>query len=171
MSAGAPSRLTALLALRGTSNEPDLSSLSWTDTQPRIRRMRSRRNPYRPGTASYARFREAALRRRAALAWATAARARTPETRRQAQQRASAAQRGLRAIETREEFRSELNEHDRSTFDRLSIKRQNRLLEVARVYPDSIPRDLPDPFYGPHREALWRLSYSTRAGIRLRATA
>jgi hypothetical protein len=71
----------------------------------------------------------------------------------------------------REEFRLKLNDRDRSSFDRLSITRQNLVLEVARVYPGSIPRDLPDPFYGPQRETLWRLSYSTRAGIRLRATA
>jgi hypothetical protein len=132
---------------------------------------RSRRNPYRPGSAQYARRRKATLKRRAALAKANAARAKTPETRRRAKQRASAARRALRAIERREDFRSKLNERDRSSFDRLTITRQNLLLEVARVYPDSIPRDLPDPFYGPHRETLWRLSYSTRAGIRLRAAA
>lgn len=40
-----------------------------------------RRNPYRPGTPSYARFRGAALRRRTALARATAGRAITPQTR------------------------------------------------------------------------------------------
>jgi hypothetical protein len=130
-----------------------------------------RRNPYRPGSAQYARRRTATLRRRAALARANADRAKTPETRRRSKQRASAAQRALRAIERREDYRSKLNEHDRSIFDRLSIADQNLTLEMARVYPDGIPRDLPDPFYGPHRETLWRLSYSTRAGIRLRAVA
>jgi hypothetical protein len=129
----------------------------------------SRRNPYRPGSAHYARFRKATLKRRVALARANAARAKTPETRRRSKQRASAADRALKAIEKREDFRSKLNERDRSSFDRLAITRQNRLLEVARVYPDSIPRDLPDPYYGPHRETLWRLSYSTRAGMRLKA--
>ena len=130
-----------------------------------------RGNPYRPGSASYARLREATLRRRAALAQATAARVKTPQARRRAAQRASTARRALRAIETREEFRAELNEVDRASFDRLSITQQQRLLEVARVYPGTIPRDLPDPFVGPKREVLWRLNYSTRAGIRLRAVA
>jgi hypothetical protein len=130
-----------------------------------------RRNPYRPGTASYARLREATLNRRAALAQATAARAKSPNARRRAMQHVSAAQRALREIETREEFRSKLNAVDRTNFDRLSISQQKRLLEVDRIYPDSIPRDLPDPFIGPKREALWRLSYSTRAGIRLRTPA
>jgi hypothetical protein len=134
-------------------------------------RGRLRRNPYRPGTASYARFREATLKRRAALARATAARAKTPETRRRAKQRASAAQRELRAIEAREEFRSKLDERDRANFDRLPIARQNRLLQVTREYPESVPRDLPDPFTGPRRETLWRLNYATRAGIRLHARA
>ena len=129
-----------------------------------------RRNPYRPGSAQYARRRTATLRRRAALARANADRAKTPETRRRSKQRASAAQRALRAIERREDYRSKLNERDRSRFDRLSITRQNLILEMQRVYPDSIPRDLPDPYYGPHRETLWQLSYSTRAGIRLRPT-
>jgi hypothetical protein len=94
------------------------------------RPMTKRRNPYRAGTASYARFREATLKRRAALARATAARAKTPETGRRTKQRASAAQRALRAIETREEFRSKLNEADRAAFGRMPIIQQERLLTV-----------------------------------------
>jgi hypothetical protein len=129
------------------------------------------RNPYRPGTASYARFRQAALKRKAALAEATAFRAKTPETGRRAKQRATAAQRAIRAIEAREEFRSKLDESDRAAFGQLAITQQERLLKIEREYPESIPQDLPDPFLGPQRNALWRLSYSTRAGIRLRATA
>jgi hypothetical protein len=126
------------------------------------------RNPYRAGTASYARFHKGALRRKSALAQATAARSKTPETGRRAKQRATAAQRALRAIETREEFRSNLNESDRTAFGQMSITRQERLLKILREYPESIPKDLPDPFVGLHRNADWRLSYSTRAGIRLR---
>jgi hypothetical protein len=133
--------------------------------------MAKQRNPDRPGTASYARFREATLKRRAALAQVNAARAKTPETRRRSKQRATAAQRALRKIETREEFRSKLNEPDRVAFGRMPIADQERLLKIQRVYPDSVPKDLPDPFVGPHRNDLWRLHYSTRAGIRLRATA
>ena len=133
--------------------------------------MAKRRNPYRPGTASYARFRKAALKRKSALAQATAGRAKTTETGRRARRRATAAQRALRAIETREEFRSRLNETDRAAFGQMSIARQERLLKIQREYPESIPKDLPDPYVGPHRNADWRLSYSTRAGIRLRATA
>ena len=129
------------------------------------------RNPYRPGTASYARFREAALKRKSALARATAARAKTPETGLRAKQRASAAQRALRAIETREEFRSKLSEPDRVSFSQMPITRQERLMKIQREYPESVPQDLPDPFVGPQRSVLWRLSYSTRAGIRLRASA
>ena len=133
--------------------------------------MAKRRNPYRPGTARYARFRKATLKKKAALAQATAARAKTPETGRRAKRRASAAQRSLRAIETREEFRSKLDESDRVAFGQLAITQQERLLKIEREYPESVPQDLPDPFVGPQRNVLWRLSYSTRAGIRLRATA
>ena len=133
--------------------------------------MTERRNPYRPGTASYARFRQAALKKKAALAQATAARSKTPETGRRAKRRASAAQRSLRAIETREEFRSKLPPPDRTAFGQLAITQQERLLKIEREYPESVPQDLPDPFVGPQRNVLWRLSYSTRAGIRLRATA
>jgi hypothetical protein len=129
------------------------------------------RNPYRSGTASYARFREAALKRKSALARATAARAKTPETGQRAKQRATAAQRALRAIETREEFRSKLSEPDRVSFSQMPITRQERLMKIQREYPESVPKDLPDPFVGPQRSVLWRLSYSTRAGIRLRASA
>jgi hypothetical protein len=129
------------------------------------------RNPYRAGTASYARFREAALKRKSALARATAARAKTPETGQRAKQRASAAQRALRAIEMREEFRSKLSESDRVSFSQMPITRQERLMKIQRDYPESVPQDLPDPFVGPQRSVLWRLSYSTRAGIRLRASA
>jgi hypothetical protein len=132
---------------------------------------RRRRNPYRPGSAHYAQFRKATLKRQATLDRANAARAKTPATRRRMKQRVSATQRALRAIERRDDYRSKLNERERSIFDRLPIIKQNLLLEMARVYPDSIPRDFPDPYVGPQREALWRLSYSTRAGIRLRATA
>jgi hypothetical protein len=131
--------------------------------------MARQRNPYRPGTASYARVRKAALKRRATLAEATAARAKTPETRRRARKQGSAAQRGLRAIEQRTEFRSQLNQNDLNSFDRLSIAQQQRMLEIARVFPDYVPADIPDPFTGSQRGASWRLYYSSRAGIRLRA--
>jgi hypothetical protein len=128
------------------------------------------RNPYRAGTASYARFRKAALKRKSALAQATTARTKTPERGRRAKQRASAAQRALRAIETREEFRSKLNEPERLAFSQMPITQQERLLKIQREFPESVPKDLPDPFEGPQRNVLWRLSYSTRAGIRLRAS-
>jgi len=133
--------------------------------------MAERRNPYRPGTESYARFREATLKRRAALARANADRTKTPETRRRSKQRVSAAHRAMRKIETREEFRSKLTEPERNNFDRLPIARQDQLLTVMREYPDTVPRDIPDPFTGPQRGSLWRLSYATRAGIRLRPVA
>lgn len=131
----------------------------------------SRRNPYRPGTISYARFRRAALKRRAALAKANIDRANTPETRRRTRRRVSATQRALQAVERREEFRSKLSERDRGTFAHLTIGQQELIIAVNREYPDSVPKDIPDPFAGRQREALWRLSYSTRAGIRLRAVA
>jgi hypothetical protein len=134
-----------------------------------MKRPQPRRNPYRPGTPSYARFREATLKRRAALAQANADRAKTPEKRRQAKQQAAAAQRALRTVERRDAFRSKLSEHDRRIFDRLPITRQEQFMTVVREYPDSVPMDLPDPFVGPQREPLWRLSYSTRAGIKMSA--
>jgi hypothetical protein len=133
--------------------------------------MPGRRNPYRPGTTSYARFREVTLKRKAVLAQATAARAKTPETRRRAKQRATAAQRALREIETREEFRSKLTESDRISFNRMPIARQERLKKIVREYPESVPKDIPDPFVGPQRNELWRLNYSTRSGIQLRERA
>ncbi len=133
--------------------------------------MAKRRNPYRPGTASYARFRGAALKRKAALAAANADRAKTPETRRRARQRVSAVRRALRAIEKREGFRSKLSEHDRRTFKSLSIMQQEQFLRVTEAYPDRVPADVPDPFPGPQRSPSWRLYYSTRAGMRPRAAA
>jgi len=131
------------------------------------RRLSPRRNPYRPGTESYARLREATLNRRAALAQATAARTNSPTARARALRRARNARLAVGEIERREEYRSKLNEADRGKFDRLSIADQKRLLAVNREYPDSVPKDLPDPFVGPSREILWNVSYSTRAGIRL----
>jgi hypothetical protein len=128
-----------------------------------------KRNPFRPGTASYARIQEVSLRRRATLAQANAARAKTPETRRRAKRKASSARRALKAIERREGFRSKLNEDDHRVFNRLQINRQEQILQIIREYPDSVPKDLPDPFAGPQRETLWRLNYSTRAGIKMRA--
>lgn len=137
-------------------------------------------NPYRRGTASYARFQKAILNRRVALAEANAARAKKPEARRRLRQQVSAAKRALRAIERREdsrsklnerreEFRSKLDDDHRRIFDSFPITRQDRLIQVNREYPDSVPKDIPDPFEGPQREALWRLSHATRAGIRMSA--
>jgi hypothetical protein len=133
--------------------------------------MPERRNPYRPGTAPYARHRAATLKRRAALAEANAGRAKAPETRQRAKRQASAARRALRTIEKREELRAKLNEQDRVIFDHLPIARQELFIRAEQEYPGIVPKDVPDPFIGPQREALWRLSYSTRAGIRLRRSA
>lgn len=129
------------------------------------------RNPYRPGTASYARLRKAILKREAALAQANATRAKTPQTRRRARRRVSAARRALRAIEKRGDFRSKLNEQDRHTFKSLSITQQDQFLRVTEAYPDRVPADVPDPFPGPQHSPTWRLYYSTRAGMRPRAAA
>jgi len=131
----------------------------------------SRRYDYRPGSESYARLSKARLKRKAALAEVNAVRAKAPDTRRRAKKRASAARRALRAIETREDFRSKLNERDRAVFNHLSISQQQQMIELQREYPDSVPRDLPDPFSGPKREVSWRLFYATRAGIRLKRSA
>jgi hypothetical protein len=90
----------------------------------------SQRNLYRLGTASHAQVREAMLKGRATLARANAARATTPETRRRMKRRASAAQRALRAIKTRQEFRSRLREPECTVFDGLPLSGQDRLLRV-----------------------------------------
>jgi hypothetical protein len=130
-----------------------------------------RQNPFRPGTASHAQVREGILKRRVTLARANAARATTPETRRRMMQRASAAQRALRVIETRQEYRSRLREHERTVFNGLSLSGQDRLLRVSQDFPEGIPSELPDPFAGTKRSETWRLYYATRAGIRQRAIA
>lgn len=133
--------------------------------------MAKQRNPYRPGTARYAQVRGVKLKRKAAFAEANAGRAKTAEARRRSKRKASAARRALRKIEAREEFRSKLTGRERKIFDRLPIMWQDQELKVDTTFPDGVPRDYPDPFTGPHRDALWRLSYATRAGIRLRAVA
>jgi hypothetical protein len=133
--------------------------------------MARRRNSYRPGTESYARWRKAELRRRAALARATAERTKKPEVRQRANRRAAAAERGLREIASRQDYRSALNERDRDAFNHLSINQQNQLLRVLLDYSETVPSDLPDPFAGRNRSSLWRLYYSTRAGSRQRAAA
>jgi hypothetical protein len=133
--------------------------------------MARQRNPYRPGTTSYAGVRAGRLKSRAALAAAAAARAKTPEMRRRARKQTSAAHRALRAIERRTGFRSQLNENDLRSFDRMSIAQQERMLQVTRIFPEHVPPDIPDPFIGSQRSSSWRLYYSTRAGIRLRALA
>jgi len=126
------------------------------------------RNPFRPGTASYARLREADLKRRAALGKGNAARAMTPEARSRAKEQVSAAQRALRAVEGRTAYRSQLTENTRREFDKLSIKQQEVYRRVARTFPDRIPPDVPDPFSGPNRSSGWRLYYATRTGGRHR---
>jgi hypothetical protein len=86
-------------------------------------------------------------------------------------QQASAAQRALRAIETRQDFRSRLREPERSVFNGLSLSGQDKLLRVSQDFPEGMPSDVPDPFAGAKRSETWRLYYATRAGIRLRALA
>lgn len=86
-------------------------------------------------------------------------------------QRASAAQRALRAIETRQEFRSRLLERERTAFNGLSLSGQDRLLRVSQDFPERVPSDVPDPFPGAKRSETWRLYYATRAGIRQRTLA
>jgi hypothetical protein len=133
-----------------------------------------RHNPYRPGTLSYERLRRADLRRREKLAVARVARAKTPEVRRRAQRQAASARRSLRQIETRGDFRASLNKTNREMFDNVPIKQQQRLMTVARSYPEKVPADIPDPFADHfyqrrfYRGPLWNLYYSTRAGIRQR---
>src|ERR1700730_2862694 len=87
------------------------------------------RNPYRRVTASYARFRKPALKRKSALAHTTPVRSKTPETGRRAKQRTAAAQRALRAIETREEFRSKLSEPEPVSFSHKPITLQESLMK------------------------------------------
>jgi hypothetical protein len=129
-----------------------------------------RRNPYRPGTPSYERLRRAELNRRLALAKSTAGRAIDPEKRDKSLRRAATARRGLRQIDQRAAFRSTLSPSGRAIFDRFPLKEQDRELHVRREYPNGVPRDVPDPLAGPHRDALWRIYYSSgsRAGDRLR---
>jgi hypothetical protein len=133
----------------------------------------ARCNPYRPGTQSYAAFRQSELNRRRALAEATAARAKNSGARRRAQRRAASARRGIRAIEARREFRELLSDRDRSVFNALSITEQDRFRAAVQRYPEHVPPSDPDPFDGRpfFRGSLWRLYYSTRGGIRRRATA
>lgn len=132
--------------------------------------MARRRSTFRPGSASYERQRRADLNRRRALAEATAARAKKPAARHRAQRQASTARRGLRQIKTRAEFRAKLNERDRAVFNALPIKEQDRFRAAAERYPEHVPPSDPDPFVGrpSYRGSLWRLYYSTRAGIRRR---
>jgi hypothetical protein len=127
-----------------------------------------RQNPYRPGSAIYARVREAELRRRLTFGRVNAARAKTPETRRRATRAISAAQRALRALEEREEYRSSLIEQEREIFGLLPIREQQREVTARQKYPDGIPPEVPDPFVGPNRERMWRRFYATRTGFRRR---
>lgn len=126
----------------------------------------SRRNPYRPGTASYARAREAELQQRLALSRVNTARAKTPETRRRAKRAISTTQQALRASEEREEYRARLPEQKRTDFGRLTIREQQRLVVAGEKYPDGIPPDAPDPFHGSKREPMWGLFYAARTGFR-----
>lgn len=126
----------------------------------------ARRNPFRPGTAAYAREAKARLGRKAALASARAERAVTPATRAKAKRQAAAARRGLRKIETREEFRAALFKEDRADFDRMSIAQQNREITFA---DEDVPPDEPDPFAGQGRGTAWGLHYRVRGAIRNQA--
>jgi hypothetical protein len=66
-----------------------------------------------------------------------------------------------------------LSERDRAVFNTLPIKEQNRFRAAVQRFPEHVPPSDPDPFEGrpSYRGSLWRLYYSTRAGIRRRAAA
>lgn len=136
----------------------------------------ARRNPFRPGTPSYERLHLADLNRRAALAQARAARATRPDARQRAQRQASTARRAIRQMpqrialaEERRDYRDRLNPRDQAIFNALSTGQQQRLVDVGRRYPGTVPASLPDPFSEPStsRPRLWRLYYSTRGGARM----
>jgi hypothetical protein len=134
---------------------------------------RRRRNPYRLGAPSHARYRHAELTRIANLAKGRADRAKNPEARRRAMRQAAAARRGLRQIPRLEaigEYRKRLTQPERRIFDSLSLAEKVRELEVETQFPETVPPDVPDPFAasGRHRSASWRLYYATRAGFRHR---
>jgi hypothetical protein len=132
----------------------------------------ARRNPYKPGTRSHAEFREKYLRRRERLARANASRAKSLRSRKSLLRKASAARYEIRKIEKMQEFRSHLNERDRRAFDKLPLKEQREFKKISTDFPETVPQSITDPFGGsPSRQALWRLYYATRAGIRLHHAA
>jgi hypothetical protein len=133
----------------------------------------ARRNPHRRGGISYEKLHRAELSRRQALAKSTADRAVDPEKRRKSLRRAATARRGLRQIDRRAEFRDQLSERDRVAFSALSIKQQDRFRAAVQRFPEHVPPSDPDPFEErpSYRGSLWRLYYSTRAGIRRRPAA
>jgi hypothetical protein len=129
---------------------------------------------YRPsGSERYARQKRADLTRTLKHAERNARRAKTAQTRRKWNRQADTARRGLRDIDARSAFREGLSEQQRSMFNKLPIREQQRHLEVKRRYPDYIPPpdQVPDPYAEPrrYRSQHWRLNYSTRAGLRRRA--
>lgn len=132
-----------------------------------------RRNPYRPGTPSYARYRRAELSRRANLAKGRASRAKSPEVRQRAMRQAATARRGLRQVPVLEaigEYRNRLDKPERRIFDSLPLAEKAREVAVEAQFPEGVPPDVPDPFAasGKHRSPSWRLYYATRAGFRHR---
>ena len=134
---------------------------------------RRRRNPYRLGFPSYARYRRAEFTRLANLAKGRADRAKNSEARQRAMRQAATARRGLRQIPLFEaigEYRSRLNQPERRIFDSLPLADKARELEVEAQYPEEVPPDVPDPFGTSvrHRSPSWRLYYATRAGFRHR---
>jgi hypothetical protein len=122
----------------------------------------ARCNPYRPGTQSYAAFRQSELNRRRALAEATAARAKNSGARRRAQRRAASARRGIRAIEARREFRELLSDRDRSVFNALPINEQDRFRAAFSAFPNTFHLATPIPSAGARPSAARSGASTTR---------
>jgi hypothetical protein len=80
-------------------------------------------NPFRPGTASYAKRREELLKQKERRALTTAARAKQPEVRQQAQRQASAARSAIKKIDRTEAYRQTLAPNSRASFDRLPLSK------------------------------------------------
>jgi hypothetical protein len=134
---------------------------------------RRRRNPYRVGAPSHARYQRAQLTRLANLSKGRADRTKSPEARQRAMRQVAAAQRGLRQIPMLEaigEYRRRLNWPERRIFDSLPLADKARQVAAETQFPEGVPPDIPDPFGTSvrHRSASWRLYYATRAGFRHR---
>jgi hypothetical protein len=141
------------------------------------RKQKRKDNPFRPGTASYAKRRTELKQQELNRASRIASQTANPETRQRATTRATRARTTIKKIETLEKARSEYGKSNKVEFSRKTIREQIDIVRQAKeveqlITPEGFPKDIHVEVSEKNHNLLWALAYNeyrSKAGNSLRA--